>query len=683
MMTKVLGSVPIRMKVWLGYGLMLSLLTITSVVTLFSLNGMRSRVTEVAEQRQPTVILTEDLAIRLQQSVASLGFYLLSKETEHQTAYTDALKQADEVIGKLKSQQMIKSDQVSSALVQEIEAGIKRFRGLEPSLFEAAANNEKNFPGIAYANANVNPISRNMAQLATQMIISEMEEEPSARRKQLLADMDELRYVWSSVMNGIRGYLAFRSETAVADMQLYLDQTTKQLDKIAAYEDDLTLDQADSLEQFRAEYERFKTSYKEMLRIHGGEQWRTDSWLIRSQVGPIFQELNAKLEALVERQENGIRETSTTLLDDAAATNRLVLLLLGIGLSLGLLVAWFIARVISRPVRHAAETMQDIASGEGDLTRKLFKCGDDEIGQLADGFNAFVEKISQLIQSTAHSSSALIDAVARTSEKTGRITDKILEQEAQTDQVATAVNEMTATIAEVAMNASTAEQAAQAACREAAQGHEVVTQTAASIENLAREVEAAEEVIRAVGKDSEEIGSVLDVIKGIAEQTNLLALNAAIEAARAGEQGRGFAVVADEVRNLANRTQESTGEIASMILRLQDGTRRAVEVMGAGRSKADANVEQARHALESLQGISKAIATISEMNTQIATAAEEQQVVAEEINRNTVSIYDVSRNTAQEAREATEIIDSLGQLATGLQEVVQQFKISGDKELDF
>jgi methyl-accepting chemotaxis protein len=196
-------------------------------------------------------------------------------------------------------------------------------------------------------------------------------------------------------------------------------------------------------------------------------------------------------------------------------------------------------------------------------------------------------------------------------------------------------------------------------------------------------VEAAEEVIRAVGKDSEEIGSVLDVIKGIAEQTNLLALNAAIEAARAGEQGRGFAVVADEVRNLANRTQESTGEIASMILRLQDGTRRAVEVMGAGRSKADANVEQARHALESLQGISKAIATISEMNTQIATAAEEQQVVAEEINRNTVSIYDVSRNTAQEAREATEIIDSLGQLATGLQEVVQQFKISGDKELDF
>jgi len=302
-----LPALTIKLKVIGGLATILVVISLVVVTAVLSLSGIRSSTNQVVTQTQPAVLASMELVQHLDKAVGAMGFYLLSKETEHQTAYTDALKQADEVIGKLKSQQMIKSDQVSSALVQEIEAGIKRFRGLEASLFEAAANNEKNFPGIAYANANVNPISRNMAQLATQMIISEMEEEPSARRKQLLADMDELRYVWSSVMNGIRGYLAFRSETAVADMQLYLDQTTKQLDKIAAYEDDLTLDQADSLEQFRAEYERFKTSYKEMLRIHGGEQWRTDSWLIRSQVGPIFQELNAKLEALVERQENGPR----------------------------------------------------------------------------------------------------------------------------------------------------------------------------------------------------------------------------------------------------------------------------------------------------------------------------------------------------------------------------------------
>ncbi|RDH90647.1 MAG: hypothetical protein DIZ77_00500 [endosymbiont of Seepiophila jonesi] len=402
--------------------------------------------------------------------------------------------------------------------------------------------------------------------------------------------------------------------------------------------------------------------------------------MIRSEIGPLFLDIEGKLDTLVNEQEYKIKQTSNALLADASGTTRLVWALSAFGLLVGLLIAWVIARVIGKPLRHAAATMDEIARGDGDLTRRLYKCGDDEIGQLADGFNAFADKIRDLVGDAARSTSGVIAAVVKTEEMTSQITRRICQQETVTEQVATAMNEMTVTIVDVAKNAATAERAAQAAGKEASAGRDIVSETADAIQSLATEVQTAESVIGQVEADSKNIGAVLDVIKSIAEQTNLLALNAAIEAARAGEHGRGFAVVADEVRSLANRTQESTGEIEAMIQRLQTGTHRAVSVMGAGREKAVANVEQARQTLESLQGITEAIST---MNTQIATASAQQRTVAEEISFNIANISKVSKETAQYARLTTEITDRLGKLAAELQGNIQQFTIAGEIGVDF
>ncbi len=322
-------------------------------------------------------------------------------------------------------------------------------------------------------------------------------------------------------------------------------------------------------------------------------------------------------------------------------------------------------------ISDATEKLSD-----GDLTVQVNLSARDEMSRIADRFNAMTEKFNALIQQIISAATQLAAASEEVSSVATESASNVERQRHETDQVATAINEMTATVQEVANNASNAAGAAANADNEAKGGKSVVENTSQVITQLAGEIENAASVIKELEHDSENIGGVLDVIKGIAEQTNLLALNAAIEAARAGEQGRGFAVVADEVRTLASRTHESTTEIENMIEKLQTGSHNAVEVMEKSREQAQAGVEQATEAAESLEAITRAVATITEMNIQIASAAEEQSAVSEEINKNVTIISQISEQTASGSEQTTTSASELAQLASDLQNLVGQFKIS-------
>jgi len=674
---KYIQSLTISTKLWFGFGLILCTLTISSVITLASLSEVEKRVDEVIQERQPTLTLTKDLTASLKVTASSLGFYLLTKEKLHLDLFTDQKENTKQIIQTLKKKRIVADDKKSIQIINQIVDKLKLFEQTTDDLLAKTSSYEQNFPGIAYANTYINPISRNLLQLSSQMMISEMEESGDPDRKQLLNDFSELRHAWSNVMNGVRGYLAFRSDSIINDMNLYIDRTNNLTGKLNSYDDLLTLDQADSIDQFQQEFSNFKQHYDKLLQIHSSEQWRSDAWIVRSQISPLFIKIDNLLNALVTQNESLIAQTSDHLIDNTKFTNKLVLSLLVFGLIFGLLISWLITRMIQKPIIDAATKMQNIASGDGNLMMSLDKTSDDELGLLADGFNLFVGKIRALIEKTAISTESVIETVAQTSENTNQIIRRVLEQEKATEQVATAMNQMTVCINDVARNASFAKEATKAAHKEAQTGCKIVHETADAIKELASEVELAEQSILGVEQESTRIGSVLDVIKSIAEQTNLLALNAAIEAARAGEQGRGFAVVADEVRGLANRTQQSTGEIESMIQALQSGTQRAVSVMTSGRQKVDNSVFQATDTPNALSGISNAVETIDQMNTQIATAAEEQCAVAEEINNNIISINDNSKQTSVGAKDTAETVDTLAGLAAGLQSVIQQFKFSG------
>ncbi|MDH1631841.1 methyl-accepting chemotaxis protein [Pseudomonas mosselii] len=348
----------------------------------------------------------------------------------------------------------------------------------------------------------------------------------------------------------------------------------------------------------------------------------------------------------------------------------------GLGIAaLGLLVIWLLALGIARPLKQMVSMLDDIAQGEGDLTRRLQSDRADELGAIATGFNTFLAKLQAMISQVVSSVQKVSDSSEHTADIAIRTNQGVHKQMAEIDQVATAVHEMTATAQDVARNATQAAQAASEADRAANQGLDIVRDTSHSISELAAEIGRAVTVVQDLARDSENINAILVTIRAIAEQTNLLALNAAIEAARAGEQGRGFAVVADEVRNLAQKTQQATQEIQQMIQQLQLGTREVVKVMEDSQGKTDISVQQASRAAESLASITQAVSVINDMNTQIASAAEEQSAVAEDINRNVINIGQVAGEVAGGADESSQASAELTKLAEQQRRLINQFRV--------
>jgi methyl-accepting chemotaxis protein len=395
---------------------------------------------------------------------------------------------------------------------------------------------------------------------------------------------------------------------------------------------------------------------------------------VQSDVAPSYTQWLAAVNAFIDYQELGIGGKLEKVRAASGGFGTLMLaisavaLVLGIGISYNLVTR--LTSTIGGEPDMAAQLIQRVAAG--DLTQTIETAYPESI---MGAVGTMTTKLAVIIRDVSNTANKLVEASDQLADSANKNQSLMRKQREQTDQGAAAIRQMAITVQDVVTHTVNASQLAQSADREANNGSQEVGKTIASIESLAGEVEAASQVIHQLSENSGKIGSVLEVIENIAGQTNLLALNAAIEAARAGEHGRGFAVVADEVRALASRTQASTRDIQTLIEKMQTSASDAVNVMALGRDKAADSVVQAKRAGDSLQKINHSVASINGMNAQIATAAEEQSMVAEEIHRNISSITEASKQAATGSDQTSAASQALVEMATRLQRSVVQFKV--------
>nr|WP_122582293.1 methyl-accepting chemotaxis protein [Pseudomonas viridiflava] len=632
------ANISVNMKLALGFGAVLFFTAILALVGWTSLDKLIYRTDRIGDITQLGNKLTDLRIARLQ--------YMLTDGDE--TA-------AQNMQGKLdtfkKHQQSLLSTFTNPVNVKPLSQLTDVIRAYEASLNQMRAVYQTSARVRAEMTANATTATQSIDALNSAVL--QMDPSDQARFDQVQW-VNTARQDLTLVLYEVRGYTGKPDDKSERAAFQQLDTAIQHLDGLKSTFGAARVAQLENgLRSYRSSVEAFKATTVEAATVR--KDLTTQGATI-VKLGDELYDLQMKLGD-----------------DDTAQARSLQIGCILLVLVLGILAAVIITRQITRPLQETLAIVDRIASG--DLTHNEVVTRRDELGVLQQGIQRMGATLRDLISGIRDGVTQIASAAEELSAVTEQTSAGVNSQKIETDQVATAMHEMSATVHEVARNAEQASVAAADADKEARAGDKVVGEAIGQIERLAAEVVRSSDAMTVLEQESDKIGKVMDVIKAVAEQTNLLALNAAIEAARAGEAGRGFAVVADEVRGLAQRTQQSTEEIESLVAGLQNGTRQVSEIMLGSRTLTDSSVELTRKAGVSLESITRTVSNIQAMNQQIAAAAEQQSSVADEISRSIVNVRDVSEQTAEASEETAASSVELARLGGQLQMLVSHFRV--------
>jgi methyl-accepting chemotaxis protein len=672
---RILANLSVRQKVWGGFGVLLALMLLLSAVSYRSLFQVEDKLSLVVEKLQPTMLASQDLSQSLTHATAALGLYLLAQDDGAKVEYQEALGRIDTALEQLKARLEANHDEASTETLKSLEDLVARFKGYEPRMIKLVEDPMSNVAGLSFAAEHINPTSQQMLQLTREMLMSEFEEDANSNRRELLNQIHELRYNWANVMNGVRAYIAFRGQRSLDEINLYLGAVNETADKLAAREDELTFEQAEGLKQFVALKNKFEDEFAGLRKIEATGKWRTDIHLIRTEVRPLLADIDNVLHTLVETQREQAVDTSSALLSDLHSDARTMGGLLLVGLIVGLLVAWLAGNQIATPILRLKEILEGMARGEGDLTQRVNLTTGDELGQASGYFNQMMAGLQEMVVDIADVSHQLAQGTEQTSERVAAVRANVAEGAERTRETAAATEEMSATSAEIAHNAETAAGEAVQARSQADAGNKSMGEMAEKTRTMVKQIAQLQQSVDDIEEKGRSMHQMISVINEIAEQTNLLALNAAIEAARAGEAGRGFAVVADEVRQLASKTQQSTAQIRSL---LESNQRSNQELVGSMAQVADASgsmLDTVGETERVIQHMTDSVNLMNDMVEQISTAAHQQSEASHEIAQHVESLSVKGGENAEWMDACSEDLANLTQTAARLNAVVGRFKI--------
>ncbi|MHA6183804.1 HAMP domain-containing methyl-accepting chemotaxis protein [Pseudomonas mohnii] len=634
------GNISVNLKLGLGFGLVLALTCVLALTGWTSLGGLIDRSNWMSDITQLNASLTKLRVVRLQ--------YMLTNGDEAtaqnvQTTLEAFSAQQQALLVKFKSPENLKLLNEQGTVIDAYKTSLNKMRGA----YRAGSSARDAMTANAEtANTLINDLNNRVQQLP-----------PGDQRFEQFQAITAAKEAFLLARYEVRGYTATTNAETEQKAVAQLDAAIASLKQLNAHFADVQPDALQRLEtalgNYRSALQAYKTANGDVVQAR--KEMTDEGAAIVSLSDALYQ-------IQLDRRDAE---------SDNARTLQLVSTLLA--LLVGIIAAVVITRQITGPLRDTLAVVDRIASG--DLSHDVQVTRRDELGVLQQGIARMGVTLRDLISGIRDGVTQIASAAEELSAVTEQTSAGVNSQKVETDQVATAMHEMTATVQEVARNAEQASQAAAAADGEAREGDKVVAEAITQIERLASEVVRSTEAMGVLQQESDKIGSVMDVIKAVAEQTNLLALNAAIEAARAGEAGRGFAVVADEVRGLAQRTQKSTEEIESLVAGLQNGTQQVAMVMNNSRVLTDSSVALTRKAGASLENITRTVSNIQSMNQQIAAAAEQQSAVAEEISRSIINVRDVSEQTAAASDETAASSVELARLGNQLQAMVSHFRV--------
>jgi len=665
-----LKRLSLKHRLWSGLTATLSLMAILAFTAIFRFSTVEQQANTITQQSQPAMIAALELKSSINATSKLLGYYMANKSEDNEQKFKQSISHVDQQLKEFETISTSINNENLDKKSTQLRDLFKKYSEFLHRLDFLIQHPIENMPGVKVANESLYPIYKSV-KIKFDDIIN-IEKSKANPNQQAISFLVDAKQNWIMIISSLNSYFSNQNPVYKKELKQNIKHYKKAMKKMSSNINALNQDQSKNFNIINGRWGPYFGAIKMAFNFQKKGNWRLDSVLIKKDLSPLATEIDQSINSIVTSLQEIVNNGNKKLITEINQTQVFLIGLLAVALAIGLLVGVSSSKQVSTLMNEIQKNLH--AMSEGDLNIHVNENRAGEVGIISKTINNFSNQLKFMVDEMKGASNELSNASIQLHTLTDETAENALHQKNETELIASAANEMTNTANNIVNSAHTAAEATERANKQATAGTAKSNQALNSISQLVNNLGHASKVIHNLENESSNIGGVLDVIRGISDQTNLLALNAAIEAARAGEQGRGFAVVADEVRTLASRTQESTDQIKNLIDSLQAGSNDAVKVMGDALIQVNENSEHVKEVSNALGDIASEVSSINQILIEMSSASEAQNQSAQQINKNILSIRSLAEKTTEGTENIRAAETNLETVAGNLQQIIEHFK---------